>query len=252
MKAGIAMVTGATAGIGEATSLALAHLGYDLIICGRRTERLNSFAETLRNKGVEVYAQTLDVRNREDVTAFFANLPERWKAIDVLVNNAGLAAGLNSFADGNLDDWDAMIDTNVKGLLYVSRFAIPIMIERKKGHIINIGSIAGKEIYPNGNVYCGTKHAVDALSKAMRRELAGQKVKVTAIHPGAVETEFSLVRFNGDAEKAAAVYEGFDNLIAEDIAEAITWCITRPLHVNINDLVIMPVAQPAAGVLIKD
>ena len=202
--------------------------------------------------GIKVLAKVLDIRNRDEVIFFINSLPASWHEIDVLVNNAGLAAGLSSFADGDLDDWDQMIDTNIKGLLYISRQIIPQMVARKSGHIINIGSIAGKEIYPNGNVYCGTKHAVDALTKSMRRELAEHHIRVTAIHPGAVETEFSIVRFKGDEEKAAKVYQGFENLVADDIAEAILWCVSRPANVNINDLVIMPTAQPAAGLIIKD
>ena len=251
MTSKIAMVTGATAGIGRATANQLAKSGYNLIICGRRSDRLIDVSDELSALGAKVLTKVVDVRNRSEVESFVNSLPEDWKNIDVLVNNAGLAAGLNSFAEGDLDDWDEMIDTNVKGLLYVSRMVMPLMVTRKKGHIINIGSIAGKEIYPNGNVYCGTKHAVDALTKSMRRELAEHNIRVTGIHPGAVETEFSLVRFKGDEEKAAKVYEGFENLVANDIAEAILWCISRPSNVNINDLVIMPTAQPAAGFIIR-
>ncbi len=252
MNSKIALVTGATAGIGRATALMLAGSGYDLIICGRRENKLKEVSKALEALGVRVLQKKIDVSKRSEVVTFFDHLPKEWKSIDLLINNAGLAAGLNSFSDGDLDDWDEMIDTNVKGLLYVSRMVMPGMVERKSGHIINLGSIAGKEIYPNGNVYCGTKHAVDALTKSMRRELAEHKIRVTAIHPGAVETEFSLVRFKGDAQKAAKVYEGFENLVADDIAEAILWCIHRPAHVNINDLVIMPIAQPAAGQIIRD
>jgi 3-hydroxy acid dehydrogenase/malonic semialdehyde reductase len=252
MRKKIALVTGATAGIGRATAIILAQSGYNLIICGRRSEKLMDVSDALSLLGASVLTKVVDVRNREEVELFINALPIDWKNIDVLINNAGLAAGLNSFADGNLDDWDEMIDTNVKGLLYVSRLVMPLMVARKTGHIVNIGSIAGKEIYPNGNVYCGTKHAVDALTKSMRRELAEHSIRVTGIHPGAVETEFSLVRFKGDIEKAAKVYEGFENLVANDIAEAILWCLSRPSHVNINDLVIMPTAQPAAGLIIRN
>lgn len=245
------MITGVTAGIGKETAMQLAASGYDLIVCGRREEKLKAVVAQLEALGSEVWSAVLDVRNRDAVVDFFSRLPERWRAIDVLVNNAGLAAGLDSFATGNLDDWDEMVDTNIKGLLYVSRQVMPLMIARKSGHIVNIGSIAGKEIYPNGNVYCGTKHAVDALSRSMRRELAEFGIRVTGIHPGAVETEFSLVRFKGDAHKASKVYEGYESLVASDIAETILWCLNRPARVNINDLVIMPLAQPAAGMIIK-
>jgi len=252
MASKIALVTGATAGIGRATAIQLAKAGFDLIICGRRADKLMDVSNELSLLGIKVLAKVLDIRNRDEVIFFINSLPASWHEIDVLVNNAGLAAGLSSFADGDLDDWDQMIDTNIKGLLYISRQIIPQMVARKSGHIINIGSIAGKEIYPNGNVYCGTKHAVDALTKSMRRELAEHHIRVTAIHPGAVETEFSIVRFKGDEEKAAKVYQGFENLVADDIAEAILWCVSRPANVNINDLVIMPTAQPAAGLIIKD
>ncbi len=251
MVSKIAMVTGATAGIGRATANQLAKSGFNLIICGRRADKLIDVSDELSASGAKVLTKVVDVRNRSEVELFVNSLPEEWKTIDVLVNNAGLAAGLNNFAEGNLDDWDEMVDTNIKGLLYVSRMVMPLMVARKTGHIINIGSIAAKEIYPNGNVYCGTKHAVDALTKSMRRELAEHNIRVTGIHPGAVETEFSLVRFKGDEKKAAKVYEGFENLVADDIAEAILWCISRKPNVNINDLVIMPTAQPAAGLIIR-
>jgi 3-hydroxy acid dehydrogenase/malonic semialdehyde reductase len=252
MNSKIALVTGATAGIGRATAVQLAVAGFNLIICGRRANKLIDVSDELSALGAKVLTKVVDVRNRQEVESFINGLPPEWKAIDVLINNAGLAAGLDSFATGNLDDWDEMIDTNIKGLLYVSRMVMPLMLERKTGHIINIGSIAGKEIYPNGNIYCGTKFAVDALTKSMRRELAEHKIRVTGIHPGAVETEFSIVRFKGDATKAAKVYEGYESLVADDIAEAIIWCISRPARVNVNDMVITPIAQPAAGMIIKD
>ena len=190
-----------------------------------------------------------DVRNHIDVKNAIENLNEEWKNIAILVNNAGLASGLSPIYNGDLNDWETMIDTNIKGLLYVSRYVLPIMKNKENGHVINIGSIAGKEVYNNGNVYCATKHAVDALSKGMRIELAPFGVKVTAIHPGAVETEFSIVRFHGDEEKASKVYEGFENLIANDIAEAIWFCLNRPFRVNINELIIMPTAQPIASII---
>ncbi|HCS20945.1 MAG TPA: NAD(P)-dependent oxidoreductase [Bacteroidetes bacterium] len=242
----IALVTGAGSGIGEAIARMLAEENYKLILNGRRKDRLESLASELP---VECFILPLDVRNRKEVEAAVAGLPQSWRGIDVLVNNAGLAAGLSSFENGDLDNWDRMVDTNVKGLLYVSRLVVPLMIDHGKGHIINISSIAGKEVYPNGNVYCATKHAVDALTRSMRIDLAKYPIKVSSINPGAVETEFSLVRFDGDADKAKKVYEGFDNLVADDIAEAARFILSRPEHVTINDLTIMPTAQPSVGII---
>jgi len=246
----IACITGASSGIGEATAHALFSLGFRLIIIARRADRLEKVTSDLQTKGADVLSIVLDVRDSKAVENTFQNLPNDWKSIDVLVNNAGLAQGLSKVYDGNLSHWDAMIDTNVKGLLYVSRQVLPGMIERQSGHVINIGSIAGKEVYDKGNVYCSTKFAVDALTKAMRIETAEHGVKVTGIHPGAAETEFSIVRFEGDSERAKAVYQGFENLVAEDIADAISWVVSRKPHVNINDLVIMPQAQAVAGVIV--
>lgn len=246
----IACITGASAGIGEATAHILAANGYRLILLARRKDRLETLARELESKyQTNCWIETLDVRSRNEVEQLFAQLPAEWKNIQVLVNNAGLASGLAPIEKGNVDDWDVMIDTNVKGLLYVTRSVTPLLIATGNAHIINIGSIAGKEVYANGNVYCATKHAVDALNKAMRIDLAQYPVKVTAIHPGAVETEFSVVRFHGDTEKAGKVYEGFENLIAQDIAEAIWFALARPAHVNINELTIMPTAQPIASVI---
>jgi NADP-dependent 3-hydroxy acid dehydrogenase YdfG len=213
-------------------------------------ERLQQLATELKETyGCDTLLRELDVRNRNDVQRTVEELPAEWKQISVLVNNAGLASGLAPIEKGDIDDWDVMIDTNVKGLLYVTRNVAPLMIANGKGHIVNIGSIAGKEVYANGNVYCATKHAVDALNKAMRIDLAQYPIKVTAIHPGAVETEFSIVRFHGDESKAKKVYEGFENLVAQDIAEAIWFALSRPAHVNINELTIMPTAQPVAGTI---
>ncbi|MFM7639480.1 MAG: SDR family NAD(P)-dependent oxidoreductase [Bacteroidota bacterium] len=255
MSQPIALITGASSGIGFATAQTLARMGYDLVVVARRSDRLQSLLDVLKSDPEtaksQVYSSVLDVRSLQQVKDFYQNLPASWKNIDVLVNNAGLAKGLSKFYDGDTDHWDQMIDTNVKGLMYVSRTVAPGMIARGKGHIINIGSIAGKEVYDNGNVYCGTKFAVDALTKSMRLELAVHGVKVTGIHPGAVETEFSIVRFDGDEQRAQKVYEGFDNLIAEDIADAIGFVVSRKPHVNINDLVIMPQAQAVAGVIIR-
>lgn len=244
-----ALVTGATAGIGEAIARMLAEDGYRLILSGRRVERLNKLADELKT---ETLIMPLDVRNREAVAEAISSLPEDWQKIDVLINNAGLAAGLASFEEGELDNWDRMVDTNVKGLLYVSRNVVPLMIQHKTGHIINISSIAGKEVYPLGNVYCATKHAVDALNRSMRIDLSKYPIKVSAINPGAVETEFSIVRFDGDVSRANKVYEGFENLVAADIAEAARFILSRPPHVNINDLTIMPTAQPSVGIIHKN
>ena len=243
----IALITGATSGIGAACAQRFYDEGYDIIITGRRQERLDAMAATLDSE--RVYRLCFDVRNRNQVVNALIELPPEWKKIDVLVNNAGLALGLSTFFNGNIDHWDTMMDTNVKGLLYVSRAVSQGMIERNSGHIINIGSIAGKEVYMNGNVYCASKHAVDALSKAMRIELAEQGIRVGAVHPGAVETEFSEVRFEGDTDKAAHVYKGFENLVAEDVADAVFYMASRKPHVNINDLIIMPQAQPVASII---
>ena len=248
----IALITGTTSGIGEATAHLLAAQGYDLIINGRRLDKLEVQAAELGDKyGISTHLMHLDVRDADAVTDFFTSLPEAWQNIDVVVNNAGLAADLDNIENGSIDDWNRMIDTNIKGLLYVTKSAIPLL-KQTKGHIVNVGSIAGKEVYPNGNVYCGTKHMVDALNKAMRRELAESGIRVSAVHPGAVETEFSLVRLEGDTVKAASVYEGFENLVAEDIASAIGYIVSRPKHVNINEITIMPTAQPAAGVILRN
>ncbi|MBL7837674.1 MAG: SDR family NAD(P)-dependent oxidoreductase [Bacteroidetes bacterium] len=250
MKSKVAFITGASAGIGEACSTILAENGYHLVLCGRREERLNALKLKLESQfAVKCRVLVLDVRNRDEVTEAINHLETEWKYPDVLINNAGLAMGLASFENGDFRHWDTMIDTNIKGLLYVSRTLVPFMIEAKKGHIINVGSIAGKEVYANGNVYCATKHAVDALSRSMRLDLSKFPIKVSAIHPGAVETEFSIVRFEGDTEKASKVYEGFENLVARDVAEGVWFMINRPEHVNINEMTIMPTAQPMAGVI---
>ena len=248
----IAFITGASAGIGAATASILAQNGYNLLLAARRLDRLETLATELQAQyGVRVHTFALDVRNRAEVSAELNALPAEWQNIDVLVNNAGLSQGLDAFHEANLDDWDTMIDTNVKGLLYVSRLVSEWMVARKTGHIINIGSIAGKETYTNGNVYCATKHAVDSLNKAMRIDLLPHGIRVTGINPGAVETEFSAVRFKGDIERAKKVYDGFDPLVAQDIAEAIWFALSRPAHVTINDMVIMPTAQANTSHLLK-
>lgn len=250
MPNSLAFISGASSGIGMAIARKFASEGINLIISARREERLQALADELKSKfGIAVHTLVLDVRNREDVLQQIGQLPPALQNIDILINNAGLASGLGPMHEGDIDDWEKMIDTNVKGLLYVSRAIAPLMKVREKGLIINIGSIAGKEVYANGNVYCATKHAVDALSKAMRIELSAFGVKVGQICPGAVETEFSVVRFHGDKERADKVYEGFDNLLAEDIADAAWFMASRPAHVNINDMVIMPTAQPIASII---
>jgi NADP-dependent 3-hydroxy acid dehydrogenase YdfG len=240
----IALVTGATTGIGNAAAHKLAEKNFNLIITGRRKNLLDDLKKELGIKyKADVLTLNFDVRDNTKVVEMIESLPESWRKIDVLVNNAGLAAGLTPIQNGDLNDWEQMIDTNIKGLLYITRAIVPLMIENGHGHIINISSIAAKEVYENGNVYCATKHAVDALTKGMRLDLVEHNIKVTSIAPGAVETEFSLVRFKGDKDRAAKVYEGFTPLFAEDVADAIIFAVTRPAHVNINDMLIMPVAQ---------
>lgn len=247
------MITGATSGIGRATALALATNGYDVIITGRRNDLLKELETEIRTKkNADVLSLNFDVRDFQIVSDAIAGIPQRWQKIDVLINNAGLAVGFSPLHEGVVDDWERMIDTNVKGLIYVSRQVIPLMIQHNTGHIVNIGSIAGKEAYPNGNVYCASKYAVDALTKSMRMDLLKHKIKVTQIAPGMVDTEFSLVRFKGDTDKAEKVYEGFTPLFSDDIADAIVYVVTRPAHVNINDMLIMPTAQASATQVLRE
>lgn len=244
----IALITGATAGIGEACAHLFAAQKHNLILTGRRHDRLERLANHLNDKyNVEVAVSAFDVRNRDNVISNLESLPAHWKNVDVLINNAGLSQGLDPIQNGSYDDWDTMIDTNIKGLLYVSKIVSNWMIHNGHGHIINLGSIAGKEVYPNGNVYCATKHAVGALSEGMRIDLLNHGIRVTAVHPGAVETEFSEVRFKGDTTRAKKVYEGFDPLVANDIAETIWFIVSRPAHVNINEITVMPTAQATAA-----
>lgn len=243
----IALVTGATSGIGRATARILAQNNYKIILCGRREERLIALKKEL-SEFTEIHTLCFDVRDKKAVFESINSLPSNFSKIDVLINNAGNAHGLSPIQDGDLDDWDAMIDINVKGLLYVSKAIIPKMIEQKSGHIINIGSIAGKEVYPNGNVYCASKYAVDALNKSMRIDLNPFGIRVGAIHPGMVETEFSEVRFKGDKDKADNTYKGLKPLTPEDIADIIHFVISRPYHVNIADLIVFPTAQASAAI----
>ncbi len=249
----IALITGASSGIGEACANALAREGYQLILASRRLELLEKLAEKLKTQyHTEVKILKLDVRDQDEVNYQLEILPPSWKQVDVLINNAGLSQGLEPIDQGHTSDWDTMIDTNVKGLLYVTRVVSGWMVTRKQGHIINIGSIAAKEVYANGNVYCATKHAVEALTKGMRIDLLPHGIKVTAIHPGMVETEFSIVRFKGDENRAKKVYAGLEPLMGEDIAEAIVFVLSRPPHVNVNDMLIMPTAQASATVVVRD
>jgi NADP-dependent 3-hydroxy acid dehydrogenase YdfG len=249
----LALITGATSGIGKSTAEQFAKNGHNIIITGRREERLHQLKLKLETEfKINVTCLCFDIRKLEEVEKAINSLTEQNCKIDVLINNAGLAAGLGSIQSGNIDHWERMIDTNIKGLLYVTRAVSKLMIDNKKGHIINIGSIAGKEVYANGNVYCATKHAVDALNKGMRIDLLAHNIKVTAINPGMVETEFSIVRFDGDEQKAKNVYAGLQPLTPEDIAETIYWVANRPAHVNINDLVIMPTVQASATNVIRN
>ena len=243
----IVFITGATAGFGEACAYKFASHGYDLIINGRRTDRLQLLADTLEKKyNVAVLQLPFDVQQEKEVLGSINNIPANWKAIDVLINNAGLALGRDYFEEADLNDWNIMIDTNVKGFLYVGKAVAQLMAARKQGHIINLGSVAGKQLYEKGNVYCATKYAVDAISQGMRIDLLRHHIKVTSINPGAAETEFSVVRFKGDETTAKKIYDGLKPLTAEDVAEVIYYCTTLPAHVCINDLSITCLQQANA------
>ena len=248
MKTKTVLITGATSGIGMATAKLLAKNGFKIIICGRRKERLKELSDEL-SKFTDIHSLNFDVRNKEEVFSAIESLPKMFLNIDILINNAGNAHGLDPIQDGDIDDWDAMFDINVKGLLYVTKAILPNMLVRKTGHIINIGSTAGKEVYPNGNVYCASKHAVDALNKGIRMDLNGKGIKVGGIHPGLVETEFSQVRFKGDTDRAAKVYQGYTPLKPEDIADIIWFAVTRPPHVNIADLTVMCLDQASSMIV---
>ena len=243
-------ITGATSGIGKATAEFLAKHSYRLILCGRKEDRLKELKQTL-GKQTAITTLQFDVRDKEAVFSAIESLPENFRDIDVLINNAGNAHGMSSIQDGDINDWDAMLDINVKGLLYVSRAILPKMIEKNTGFIVNIGSTAGKEVYPKGNVYCASKSAVEAINKGMRMDLNQYNIRVSAIHPGLVETAFSDVRFKGDTERARKVYQGYKALQPEDIAEIIHFVITRPYHINIEDLVVFPSAQASATIINK-
>jgi 3-hydroxy acid dehydrogenase / malonic semialdehyde reductase len=244
LKNKIVFITGASSGIGKASALRFAELGANLLLCARRLTVVQTLSEEIKKKyNVHVQAFHLDVRNQQEVEQTLTSLPGEWKKIAVLVNNAGLSRGLDNIQDGHLEDWNEMIDTNVKGLLYVSRAVLPGMIERNEGHIINIGSVAGHWAYPKGNVYNASKFAVTAISQGMKMDLLGTPIRVTTIDPGLVETEFSIVRFHGDEERAKKVYDGLTPLAPDDIADAVVWAATRPAHVNINDIILMPTDQ---------
>lgn len=250
LKNKTALITGATSGIGRATAYLFAESGAKLILCGRRNERLQTISKELSQK-TKVHTLQFDVRNKETVFEQIESLPEVFSKIDILINNAGNAHGLDAFQNGSIEDWDAMLDINVKGLLYMSKAVLPIMLKNNAGHIINIGSTAGKEVYPNGNVYCASKHAVDAINQGMRLDLNGKGIRVGAINPGLVETEFSEVRFKGDTEKAEKVYQNFTPLRPEDIADIILFAVTRPAHVNIADLTVMCLDQASSTIVNK-
>lgn len=249
----IAVITGATSGFGRAIAEKFAENNYDVIVTGRRNELLQELAEQIRKTyPVKVLPLNFDVRDKNAVNQNLSNLSTEWQEIDVLVNNAGLALGKHYFDEADMNDWETMIDTNVKGLLYVSRAVLPYMVKRSKGHIINIGSVAAKDIYEKGNVYCGTKSSVESISRAMRIDLLRHHIKVTAIHPGAAETEFSIVRFKGDSKAAKAVYDGYKALTAQDVADVAFYCASLPAHVCINDLTLTPTAQADAFYFHKD
>jgi NADP-dependent 3-hydroxy acid dehydrogenase YdfG len=241
------LITGATSGFGKAIAKKFASQQHNVIVTGRRKNLLDDVvAEIQQQYKVNALGLNFDVRDKNEVNKQLKDLPKEWQAIDILVNNAGLALGKDFFEEADMDDWETMIDTNVKGLLYMSRATIPYMVKKGNGHIINIGSVAGKDVYDKGNVYCATKHAVDSISRSMRIELLRHKIKVTAIHPGAAETEFSIVRFKGNENAAKQVYEGYDPLTGEDIADTVFYCASLPAHVCINDLTITPTAQADA------
>lgn len=248
----LALITGATSGIGEATAYALAKEGLNLILTARRAERLESIKQKLEDQyNIRVLTLAFDIRVQKEVYDNISSLPAEWRDISILINNAGLAVGLNSIESGVVEDWERMIDTNIKGLLYISRLISEIMKSKGSGHIVNIGSVAGKGVYNGGNVYCATKFAVDALSKSMLLDLSPYNIKVSQVNPGAVETEFSKVRFKGDEERASAVYKGFTPLTAEQVAEVIRYIVTAPPNVNLSDVTILPIAQASASVINK-
>ncbi len=253
LESKIAFITGASSGIGKACAFSLAEQGANLIISARRINLIEQMKEEIQSKfNVKVFTLKLDVKNKKEVKESINSLPEEWKNIDILVNNAGLAKGMNKIYEDDIDNWEDMIDTNIKGLLYVTRTVVPGMVERKSGHVINIGSTAGHEAYPKGHVYCATKHAVNAITKSLRMDVVDKNIRVSTVDPGAVETNFSNVRFFGDKEKAKNVYKGITPLVAEDVAEAVTFCATRPPHANIAEIILMPTQQASALVFHRE
>ncbi|MGD9492732.1 MAG: SDR family oxidoreductase [Bacteroidales bacterium] len=249
----IVLVSGATSGIGASCAHKFASAGYRVILCGRRSERLSALKQNLVSLyGENFFSLTFDIQSREQVFNAIDSLPAEWKNTDVLINNAGLALGLSSLQNGSIDHWEQMIDTNVKGLLYLTKAVVGQMIERKSGHVINIGSIAGRQAYANGNVYCATKAAVDSLTKSMRIDFLPYNIKVSQVAPGAAETEFSIVRFEGDQQRAHDVYKGYTPLSADDVADAVLYLASLPPHVNVNDMLLMPTAQACAGIIHKE
>lgn len=252
LKNKLILITGATSGIGEACAQVFAKAGATLILCARRIEMLSHLAQSLKKEyQAEIYFFQCDVRNHAQIKTQLSQLPDQFKNIDILINNAGLALGLESVQAGDATDWDTMIDTNIKGLLYMTREILPSMVLKNAGHIINIGSISGHSVYPNGVVYCATKHAVKAVSQGLRMDLFGTKIRVSEIDPGAVYTHFSEVRFRGDTARVAKAYEGFDSLYATDIADAVLYCATRPSHVNVSEMIVMPTDQAAVHMIAR-
>jgi len=252
LKNKLVFITGASSGIGAAAAHHFARLGAKLLLCARRLDKLQEVVAAIQQENkVDIHAFQLDVTKQADVVTSLQSLPSNWKKVDILLNNAGLAAGMDHFQDGSLDDWETMIDTNVKGLMYITKEILPGMIERNAGHIINIGSVAGHYVYPKGAVYCASKYAVHALTQGLRMDLFGTKIRVSTVDPGAVETNFSLVRFKGDASRAASVYEGMDPLTPDDVADTIVFCATRPAHVNICEVIMMPTDQAAATMVAR-
>lgn len=247
------LITGASSGIGKSTAELFAKNGSNLILTGRRKERLEELKQKLSSEySVSILSLVFDIRNYDEVKKNISSLNSVWKNIDILINNAGMGRGLDKFQDGNVENWEEMIDTNLKGLLYITKEILPVMVERKSGHIINIGSTAGHDVYPAGNIYCATKFAVNAISQSLRIDLLDKRIKVSSVDPGMVETEFSNVRFFGDTERAKSVYKGLTPLTPEDVAEAILFCATRPYHVNINEIILTPIAQAQSNFIIRE
>ena len=252
LKNKIVFISGASSGIGKACANAFAAEGAKLILAARRKERLDELASELKEKfSSETKILSFDIQNYKEIKESFASLPEEWKNVDILINNAGLAQGMHKLQEGNPDDWDVMINTNIKGLLYLTREILPNMVKRESGHIINLGSTAGHDVYPSGNVYCATKFAVNAISQSLRIDVLDKSIKVSSVDPGMVETEFSVIRFSGDVERAKNVYKGVDPLTADDVADAILYCATRPKHVNINEIILTPIAQAQSNFVVR-